>query len=271
MLTLFFAQGVSGCLAAFLLIPMRAAGRSFFRYAAGQTAVFSIFALALAISQGWPLEDRALPLALTSLLLVSAAGTLHMGRLAAGKALLALALPVSLAGILREAASFAAAPAGAGGSTLLYAADAITSGLTTGGALVAMMLGHAYLNIPGLPVRHLERLCLGLLAALGARAAVFALSMALHGETVTPLVRMLFDLTGGAVPVEGLDPFVLVGVLVHGLCGIVVPAAFAVMAWRSAAVGGTQSATGILYVTLVVILMGELASRYLLTFTGLPL
>lgn len=270
MLGLFLTQGAVGCLLALLLIPPRAGGRAFFRYALAQTALLLILGMAAARSSG---EQPRLPLlafgALTGLLVLSA-GLFHVGRLEAGRWLMLVALPAGLAGVSGDALALIPPHDSIASASLIYPIDAVTSGLTTGGALVAMMLGHAYLNIPGLPIRFLERLSLALFLSVVLRAGVVATSLALSRAGIAPLLGLLLD-PAAAPPETAHDPFVLVGLLVHLLCGLAAPAAFSLMAWRSAKAGGTQSATGILYVALVVLIMGELASRYLLTLTGLPL
>jgi hypothetical protein len=53
--------------------------------------------------------------------------------------------------------------------------------------------------------------------------------------------------------------------------GLVGPFALGWMAWESAKIRSTQSATGILYVAVIFCFLGELTSQLLLTRNGIPM
>jgi hypothetical protein len=272
MLSIFLTQGATGSLLALLLVPARQAGRSFFRYSVAQGATLIL----LGLLAGWNAPappGRTLLFGAAAALLMAAAGLIHLDRAIAGRALLIGASILCVVAVVRDE-RWLANDLTLGAIPLrmdaLYALDSLTAGLTLGGALSAMVLGHYYLNIPGLSVSHLERLCLALLGAVVARAAVVAACLAVHW----PMVRPMIDLLSGreaAMDPSGTDPFLLIFVIIQILFGILGAAATAVGAWRTAAIGSTQSATGILYVALLMVIMGELASRYLLVVTRLPL
>ncbi|RMF61589.1 MAG: hypothetical protein D6743_13310, partial [Calditrichaeota bacterium] len=52
--------------------------------------------------------------------------------------------------------------------------------------------------------------------------------------------------------------------------GLVVPLIFGFMVWSAAKIRSTQSATGILYATIVLVLLGETFARVLFLITGIP-
>ena len=52
--------------------------------------------------------------------------------------------------------------------------------------------------------------------------------------------------------------------------GLLIPSVFAYMIWETVKLRATQSATGILYFTLVLVFIGELTGLYLVRETGLP-
>jgi len=54
------------------------------------------------------------------------------------------------------------------------------------------------------------------------------------------------------------------------LWGIVGPLALSYFIWRTAEMRSNQAATGLLYVALVFVLIGELLSSYLTVATGFP-
>ncbi|HET6372106.1 MAG TPA: hypothetical protein VFG76_02285 [Candidatus Polarisedimenticolia bacterium] len=270
MLRLFLTQAAIGSVLVLLLVPPRAAGRKFFRYAVAQSTAILILGLALEAGAG---AYGSLPMGLffaAALLLGCSAGLFHVGRLETGFLCMAFALLPGMAAVTLEATSFMPAHDTSPASHLLYPSDALTAGLLLGSVLIAMILGHFYLNIPGLSIDHLKRLSIVVLAATGARLLVVAISAVRHREGLVPLVALFFDGTG-PVPEGAQDPFVLVLLLMHLVVGILGPAVLAFMTWRAAGISSTQSATGILYVALVLVIMGEMASRYLLTFTRLPL
>ena len=267
MLSLFLTQSAIGSLLVLLLIPARAGGRKLFRYTVGQGA--ALIALGLAAgAEGHSLRSSLFGGAV--LLLAVASGLFHLGRLGAGLALLAAGLGPALAGMIRDAWSLIPSADPSGVARLLYPLDALTSGLVTGSALIAMILGHYYLNIPGLAIGHLQRLSLAFLGAVMLRMAVVGGSLARSRDLIEPLVRILID-PGAAPAGAGLDPFVLVLVLIHLLFGGLAAGVMAFMAWRTSLISSTQSTTGILYVALLMAIMGEMASRYLLVLTRLPL
>lgn len=268
MLALFLTEAATGSLLALLLVPPRAAGRAFFRYCVGQSCVLIVLGLALTSpgtargAFGWH--------AAAAILLAASAGLFHARRLNAGLALMIAAAGPAVAGVAANALALVRAD-GSGTPASWYAVDALSGGILTGSVLVAMILGHFYLNVPGLPIRFLVRLSLVALGAVLIRGALIGSSIAMNWGSLGPLFGLLLDTGGGAPPEATLDPFALIFLLVHVLFGVAAPAIFAFMAWRTARISSTQSATGILYVTLIVVIMGELAGRYLTSTTGLPL
>ncbi len=124
-----------------------------------------------------------------------------------------------------------------------------------GSALTAMLLGHSYLIAPAMSIRPLMRL----LAALA----------------VTVLVRAALD--GYALwrwtdshSLGNLGNDTLLWLPVRWVVGFVAPLALDWMAWQTARIRSTQSATGILYVVVIFCFLGELTAQ-LLRETGVVL
>ena len=129
----------------------------------------------------------------------------------------------------------------------LLAGD-LTSAALLGAAMTAMLMGHSYLIAPGMSMTPLLRL----LAALG----------------VAVLLRMAADAFGlwrwTAVHSPGrLNNEDLLWLPVRWLVGFVLPLALGWMAWQTARIRSTQSATGILYVVVIFCFLGELTSQLL--------
>ena len=148
-------------------------------------------------------------------------------------------------GLLAVAALHMAASAySATGRAIVWRlAEPISSGLLVGSIVIAMLLGHWYLNAPGMtlaPIRRLVLACGGLLLL---RAVVVVVGMASFGIGAgqTPLLFWILRWSAGL-----LLPLVL--------CGMV---------WWTLKVPNTQSATGILYAMVVLIFIGELVALLL--------
>jgi hypothetical protein len=122
----------------------------------------------------------------------------------------------------------------------------LTSAALLGLATAAMLLGHWYLIAPTMSIRPLLRLLAGLFAALGLRAltAGVALGPWLAGEVPFDRVAWLWLATRWGAGMAG--PLVLTG-----------------MAWQAARMRSTQSATGILYVVVIFVFLGELTDQLL--------
>lgn len=153
--------------------------------------------------------------------------------------LLTLILSVSL-GLLEQANDE---------SGTAWLVGAFSSAALLGAALSAMLLGHAYLIAPGMTMAPLYRLLAALAVALLVRATVDGVALgqwssAHDGWSDMPADAMLW------LPVRWL-------------VGLVGPAVLCWMAWRTALIRSTQSATGILYVVVIFCFLGELTGRLL--------
>ena len=264
MISTFLLQLGAGCLLGAMPVPSAATGRAFNRFIPSLSAVILILGLGAAWSGRSVSAAGVIWLSAVAACLAAAAAS-HVGRLAPGRQFLWVATASATAAVVFDA--FALANAGDGASPILslrYVLDALSSAWLLGSILIAMILGHYYLNITGLAIKHLIRLCVVAMAAVGLRTLVFAWGLAIDGPgLVAPMLQGNFD-DGGTI----LSLVVLAQRLLFGIAGT---AALTVMAWRTAKISATQSATGILYIGFISVLVGELASRYLLFGTGRPL
>ena len=135
-------------------------------------------------------------------------------------------------------------------------ADDVTSALVLGAATTAMLMGHSYLIAPTMSLTPLLRLLALLATALVVR-------MALAGVG-------LWSWTAGHSLGNLNDETVLWLPLRWGL-GLVAPLVLGWMAWQTARIRSTQSATGILYVAVIFCFLGELTSQLLVRNTGFGL
>ncbi len=128
----------------------------------------------------------------------------------------------------------------------LAALDPVSGGLVLGFTLAAMFLGHWYLNSPSMALGPLRRLVVLMAAAVCLRAVVEAVAMV--------------DGLPGATSLGGVAWALLA---LRWLAGIVGALVVAVMTLGTLKIPNTQSATGILYVGVIVTFLGELASLLL--------
>src|SRR5579884_2907935 len=127
--------------------------------------------------------------------------------------------------------------------TALFLAGDLTSAALLGAALSAMLMGHIYLMAPAMSLTPLMRLLAALVVALVARLAVDGYAL---GSWTT------------AHPSATLRSDVLLWLPVRWGGGFVLPLVLTWMAWQSACIRSTQSATGILYVVVIFCFLGEL-------------
>lgn len=137
---------------------------------------------------------------------------------------------------------------------LLAWLDPLSGGAVLGTTMAAMLLGHWYLNSPGMSLTPLLRLTVGLMAAVVLRAAVSGLGLAFEWQETGPF---------------STNQWLFIGL--RWLTGIGGAMAVAVAARQTLKVPNTQSATGILYVGVIVTFLGELTAQLLSSQSAFPL
>ena len=244
-----------------LLLVSKEAGVKFFRFNAGLAAALVAAALAFrpepgaagaAVTQGGSVV--ALGVALGALTIYWLIAGRIWGWLRPPLAILASAAGAT-AVVMHGIAASSAVSCG-----VMTAASALSSAALLGGACTSMVLGHWYLVIPSLEVRHLQRIVGFHIATLVGRVAIVAIVLVL--AVGVPLA------TGQSVRryVTSLD-----GVFFwqRMLFGLAAPAVLSYLTWETAKIRSTQSATGILYVDFFTVVVGEVLAGYLLLSTGL--
>ena len=144
----------------------------------------------------------------------------------------------------------------------LTVASFLSSAALLGGACTAMILGHWYLILPSMQVRHLQsivKLHIGsmMVRVLVVGAAVYA-AIAIWQPGLGPSFSRYITSAAGI--------FFWQRVL-FGLAG---PAVLSYLTWETAKIRSTQSATGILYVDFFTVVVGEVLAKYLLLATRVP-
>lgn len=132
------------------------------------------------------------------------------------------------------------------------AMERLLSGLVVGLTVHAMLLGHWYLNAPGMRVDALRRLIDWALVAWGAQLAVTA-AAAFAAGTLVP----------GRAAGAAIDPATVALVSLRWLAGLVGLPGLLWLSRKTLDIPNTQSATGILYVACLAAILGELTAQLL--------
>lgn len=237
---------------------------SFVKFGGGLVFVMAAFTFWVAAKisvgeevDGYPLDASYMPAAraalavLFALVLPYALLTLreaHRPSMVAGAA-------ASLAGLVAIAllAKVFALPTWAYVGTLL---SLIVGALVVGAVSMGMILGHWYLVTPRLPEQPLREMTFFLVVVIGIQAVLIIPSLILPRETIS-----------NAVDTPILEnPFFWMRV--GG--GLLFPMLLAYMAYDSSGARAMQSATGLLYIAMALVLSGEVLAKGLLFVSGVP-
>jgi hypothetical protein len=226
-----------GLMAALLLLPSAQINPRFYRVqfltVLGLAAVAAVF-----------LRDQAdlgLWLALGAAIILAFVGSIvwHVEGSPAGFALIWLSLPALIAALLM---------AGSANGDPWFIVDGLASAALLGAATTAMLMGHSYLIAPAMSLTPLFRL-------LGALGVCLLIRMVLAGVCL-----WLWTGQRGSANLENEMWFL---VPVRWGLGLIAPLVLGWMAWETARIRSTQSATGILYVVVILCFLGELTSQLL--------
>jgi hypothetical protein len=124
--------------------------------------------------------------------------------------------------------------------------DPVGGGWLLGTTMAAMLLGHWYLNAPGMQLAPLRRLVVLMAIAVGFRAVLSGCGLALMiAQQGAPGLRLTTLLA------------------LRWLSGLVGTGLVTWMTWQTLKIPNTQSATGILYVGVIAAFLGELTAQLL--------
>jgi protein NrfD len=245
-----------------LAFVSRDAGVKFFRFNAGLAAI--LLAIALALRPGGATGPALAALVATEGLLVFYWATIGRMLTRFRTAILAAAVMAGALAVTLQALALAVPDTAP--MRLLVSASFISSTLFLGGACTAMVLGHWYLVIPSLEIRHLQSIVKVHIVSMIVRVAVVGAAV------YAGLVLWQAGSGDGAFDfrryVTSLDGVFFWQRVLFGLAG---PALLSYLIWETAKIRSTQSATGILYVDFFTVVVGEALAKYLMLATRVPL
>lgn len=137
--------------------------------------------------------------------------------------------------------------------------SSLATGAVAGSVGLAMVLGHWYLTVPKLEIRHLVRLNRVTVVAMLASLASLGLACLVFDELLRSAEPPLFG------------PWGLFYLGTRLVVGLALPLLFAAMAASALRFRNTRSATGILYASTVLVLIGTAVSVFLQDSYRVPL
>ena len=255
--SLFFLELTLGTFVFLALVARAPLGPLFFRLNGGLAVLTLIAAWWLRF---WKASPEGIPFALL-------AGGSGLGLLAYSFACGRVRSELRWRALWTAAAGFAAALGGAvlalspahSGWRALFWGSAAASGLVVGGVGISMALGHSYLTVPGLEVSYL--------ALLNGASLI---SMVLKVLCVGALLLVC----AAQLDMEGRTLFRPMGYFHLGsrlVVGLLLPMLFGWMVFGCLKHKATRSATGILYASTVLVILGEAMGLSLWGSFGVPL
>ena len=129
-------------------------------------------------------------------------------------------------------------------SGLLSLGGELATSAVLGSAMVGMLLGHWYLTSPTMSIAPLHRLIVVFAGSVGLRCVISAISMAVYWQKIVSPTHWLW-------------------LTLRWAAGLIGPLVIAFMAWKILKFRNTQSATGVLFVGVILTFIGELVASLL--------
>jgi hypothetical protein len=174
--------------------------------------------------------------------------------------LFAATLLFGLIGLIASAESYV--PAASAVSVLVYPLSFLLSALLLGAASAGMLLGHWYLIDRDLSLDPLNRILRFYVGCLIAQSIVLTVG------------SLLLSLGGGADGLRALGQMASDHRTLLAARIAVSPLGAAILAWmihRTLLIPQTMAATGLFYIAILAVMVGEFMGRYILFRTGFPL
>lgn len=277
-LVLFMYQLSVGCILTLAVMPLKEVDRKFYQLSCGLSSILLMIGLGFSLKYSFELPENfgvrpeqlgSLPTIALALfgvylaILLFVYFRLRFKKVAGAKALVRLAAVLGSMALIVEGLIYRPASLYGGLKSIVMPLDFITAALFLGVFMLAMVFGHWYL-VQAMPKRLLRRMTEILFVILVVRILVVGVSLWIYTAEVP----------GGAAAVSGLMD-IAQG---HGmffwqriLTGLAIPLVLSYMIWSTARMGANQSATGLLYVGVVFVIIGEMISKYMFMMSGIPI
>jgi hypothetical protein len=277
-LVLFLYQLSVGCILTLALMPLKEVDRKFYQLSCGLSSLLMAIALGLSFYypfdlpknfgisleqlKGWPQAATGFFLAYLSVIFWTYV-RLRRKKIDHAKGFVRFGALLGVLALAMEGLVFRPASLYCGLKALVMPVDFITAGAFLGVFMLAMVFGHWYL-VQAMPKRLLRRMTEILIIILVIRILVVGGSLWVYAASVQ----------GGAEAIRGMmDLWQGHGIFFWQriLTGLGIPLILSYMIWSTARIGANQSATGLLYVGVVFVIIGEIISKYMFVMSGIPI
>lgn len=277
-LVLFLYQLSVGCIFTLALMPLKEVDRKFYQLSCGLSSLLMAIALGLAFYypfdlpknfgitvaqlEGWPRAATGFFLAYLTVIFWSYV-RLRRNKVEHAKGFVRFGALLGILALAMEGLVFRPASLYGGLKALVMPIDFITAAAFLGVFMLAMVFGHWYL-VQAMPKRLLRRMTEILFIILVIRILVVGGSLWVYAVSVQ----------GGAEAIRGMmDLWQGHGIFFWQriLTGLGIPLILSYMIWSTARIGANQSATGLLYVGVVFVIIGEIISKYMFIISGIPI
>jgi len=277
-LVMFLYQFAVGCMILLALMPLQEVDVKFYQLASGLSSLLTSIGLGLAFyypfqlpssfgvtvaQQGpWPHLTLGLYLGfLASSLFLYV--RMRLKQAAFAKILVRISAGLGAMALVSEGLLYRTQGMYDGLKSLVLPLHFLSGAMFLGVFVLAMIFGHWYL-VKSMPKRLLARMAEMLIVVLVLRIVVVLGTFWLYsseGAAGQQTISNLMDIAGG-----------------HGLffwermlAGLGIPAVLSYMIWKTAKLGANQSATGLLYVGVVFVIIGEMISKYIFLLSSIPI
>jgi len=277
-LVLFLYQLSVGCMLTLSLMPLKEVDRKFYQLSSGLSSLLLGIGLFLALYypfelprsfgvtsqlQGnWPQIALALFFIYFALILFLYF-RMRRGKLGGAKVLVRSAAVMGVLALAAEGLVYRPQGLYGGLKSLVVPLDFVTAAWFLGVFTLAMVFGHWYL-IKSMPKKLLRRMAEILILILIIRVLVVGGTLWVYASQVaegSAAIQSLMDIG------QGHGMFFWQRMLV----GLGIPLILSYMIWSTAKMGANQSATGLLYVGVVFVIIGEIISKYMFVMSGIPI
>lgn len=267
---IFFYQVAVGGLFALAATPFHELDRAFYKSTAGVLFVVALLGLWGKSQFYWQTAASRSGLASAAEVLVHVAFLLCLGAYLASlwtekqplrARSFAGAILSGFAGLVISGVNSFTAAFGVGWEVLLYPISFFLSALLLGSVTVGMLIGHWYLIDTGQSIEPFVRVYKFFVAALVLQSGFLLVSV------------LLVYFTGASASFESLSKIWSrhsTLFMTRIIVGQGAPLALSWMIWRTLQIPHTMAATGLFYIALLGVFVGEILGRQILTLSGLP-
>jgi hypothetical protein len=277
-LVLFLYQLSVGIMLTLAVMPLKVVDRKFYQLSCGLSSILMAIALGFALYYPFELPKNfgvtqaqlgLLPQGVLGIFMAYLALIfftylrLRLKQVEHAKFWVRLGAGLGTLGLVVQGLVYRPASLYGGMKSLVMPLDFVTAAMFLGVFMLAMVFGHWYL-VQAMPKRLLKRMTEILILILIVRVLVVGGSLWIYASQVqggAEAIGTMMDIWHG----HGMFFWQRI------LTGLGIPLILSYMIYSTAKIGANQSATGLLYVGVVFVIIGEIISKYMFMMSGIPI